>query len=32
MADASGSDGGRESTKLYSQSFVQDLDGDENGF
>jgi len=32
MADASGTDGGRVSTKLYLQSFVEDLDGDENGF
>jgi hypothetical protein len=32
MADRSGTDGGRVSTKLYSQSFVEDLDGDENGF
>jgi hypothetical protein len=32
MADRSGTDGVRVSTKLYSQSFIEDLDGDENGF
>jgi hypothetical protein len=32
MADISGTDGGRVSTKLYSQGFVEGLDVDENGF
>jgi hypothetical protein len=32
MADTSGTDGGSVRTILYSQSFVQGLDVDENGF
>ena len=32
MADRAGTDGVRVSKKLYQQSFLEDVDGDENGF